>query len=148
LIAQFIARGTNNLNSVTKLKQLSDFIQAFVDNGFVIGVNPVSNQIPGGFILYQNYPNPFNPVTTIKFDTPPQPSPKERGQKVKLVIYDVIGKEVEVLLDEVLNPGSYSVEWDASAYSSGVYYYVLRVSDASNPLSIKYTETKKMVLIK
>jgi len=141
MIAQFIARGTSNLNSVTKLKQLDDFIQAFVDNGFVIGVNPISTQIPGGFKLYQNYPNPFNPVTTIKFDIPNTPlSSTGEGQGVRLTIYDVLGKEIDVLVNEKLNPGSYSVEWDASAYSSGVYYYVLSAG--------KYYETKKMVLIK
>jgi hypothetical protein len=141
MIAQFIARGTNHLNSVTKLKQLDDFIQAFVDNGFVIGVNPISTRIPDGFKLYQNYPNPFNPVTTIKFDIPTPLSPPEGGtQRVRLTIYDVLGKEIDVLVNEKLNTGSYSVNWDASNFASGVYYYVLSASE--------YYETKKMVLIK
>jgi hypothetical protein len=138
MIAQFIARGTNNLNSVTKLKQLDDFIQAFVDNGFVIGVNPVSNEVPNNYILYQNYPNPFNPSTKIKFEIPY--GVKSEKSKVKMVIYDVLGREVKVLHDEQLSPGTYEVDWDASNYPSGVYFYRFITDDISI--------TKKMVFLK
>ena len=138
MIAQFIARGTSNLNSVTKLKQLDDFIQAFVDNGFVIGINPVSNKVPSQYILYQNYPNPFNPVTKLKFEIPYEV--KSEKSKVKIVIYDVLGREVEVLLNEKLSPGTFEVEWDASNYPSGLYFCRL----ISDEISI----TKKMVFLK
>jgi hypothetical protein len=150
MIAQFIARGTSNLNSVTKLKQLDDFIQAFVDNGFVIGVNPISNEVPQDFILYQNYPNPFNPVTTIKFDISAPLYPPEGGKlrTASLIVYDVLGREAEVLLNEELKPGSYQVKWDASNYASGVYYYKLQAGDPSTSTGQSYSETKKMVLLK
>ena len=59
---------------------------------------------------------------------------------VKLTIYDVLGKETAVLVNEQLKPGTYEVEWDGSNYSSGVYYYKLVATD--------YTETRKMVLVK
>ncbi len=73
IIAQLIARGTSNLNSVTKLKQLSDVAQQLCNNGFVIVVNNISTTVPQSFSLFQNYPNPFNPVTKIKFSVPPSP---------------------------------------------------------------------------
>jgi hypothetical protein len=137
MIAQFIARGTNNLNSVTKLKQLDDYVQAFADGGFVIGVNQISNNTPSEFELYQNYPNPFNPVTTIRFDIP---SVKSGKAKIKIVVYDILGKQIAELINEELSPGSYKVDWDASNYPSGVYFYKLTAED--------YSFTRKMVLLK
>ncbi len=92
-----------------------------------------SNEIPSRFALYQNYPNPFNPGTTIEFDLPERSS-------VKLIVYDVLGGEVEKLVDEELDAGRYRVNFDASNLSSGVYFYVL---DAG-----KFKMTKKMVLVK
>ena len=99
----------------------------------------VNNQTaPDGFMLSQNYPNPFNPVTNIRFDIPP---PKgDRGRMVRVIIYDLLGREVATLVNEHLNPGTYEVSWDGSNYPSGVYYYKL-VTDS-------FTETRKMVLIK
>jgi hypothetical protein len=138
MIAQFIARGTSNLNSVTKLKQLDDFIQSFVDNGFVIGVNPVSTEIPNNFKLFQNYPNPFNPVTTIKFEIPA--GVKSEKSKVKITLFDVTGKQIAELFNENLTPGTYEVKWDGVNYPSGVYFYKLQAGE--------YFYTKKMVLIK
>ncbi len=150
MISELIARGTSNLNSVTKLKQLSDVAQNLCNNGFVIGVNNISTEVPNSFTLYQNYPNPFNPVTKIKFEIPPV------GQRhafdVRLVVYDILGREITVLVNERLKPGTYEADWDGSNYPSGVYFYKLSVTDASspqaNPLSIRYSETKKMVLMK
>jgi photosystem II stability/assembly factor-like uncharacterized protein len=133
VMSQLIARGSSNKNSVTLLKQLSDVAQKLCDSGFVIGVNQISTKVPGVFKLYQNYPNPFNPVTNIKYEVPLR-------SKVKLTIYDVNGREVAVLLDEVQNAGTYSADWDAGNFSSGVYFYVLKAGD--------YSESKKMVLIK
>jgi type IX secretion system substrate protein len=108
------------------------------DTGFVVGINNIYSEIPESFSLSQNYPNPFNPSTNIKFAVP-APSPLERVG-VRLVIYDVIGREVQTLVNEHLQPGTYEVEFDASNFSSGVYYYTL--------LSGNYFETKKMVLLR
>ncbi|MEO8512561.1 MAG: T9SS type A sorting domain-containing protein [Ignavibacteria bacterium] len=103
------------------------------DTGFVVGLNQISSEIPSEFSLSQNYPNPFNPTTHIGFRI------KEFGL-VKLTIYDALGKEVAILVNIELQPGSYEADWDASAYPSSVYYYKLE--------SGSFTETKKMVLIK
>lgn len=89
--------------------------------------------IPDKFSLRQNYPNPFNPVTKIKFDIP-------KHSNAKIIIYDLLGKLITTLVNEQLQPGSYSVDWDGSGFASGVYFYSL-VTD-------QYTETKRMVLLK
>ncbi len=101
--------------------------------GEPIGIKPISNNVPGKFALYQNYPNPFNPVTKIKFDIP-------KSSNAKLVIYDVLGREVTTLVNEQLKPGSYEVDWNAANYSSGIYLYKL--------ITAEFNEIRKMVLIK
>jgi hypothetical protein len=101
--------------------------------GTIVPVSNENNKIPKNFNLHQNYPNPFNPLTAISFDLPEE-------SDIKLKVYDITGKMVEELVDEVLKAGSYKVSWNASNYSSGVYFYVLS--------SDKYYESKKMVLVK
>jgi ligand-binding sensor domain-containing protein len=90
-------------------------------------------EVPTEYALYQNYPNPFNPSTTIEFDIP------ERTN-VKLIIYDILGREVETLIDKELEPGKYKINFTTTNLPSGVYFYTLRT-----PKSI---QTKKMLLIK
>ncbi len=80
-----------------------------------------TNEAPKEFALYQNYPNPFNPTTKIRYET------AEAGH-ISLKIYDVLGKEVAMLVNEQQQPGRYSVQLDASKLSSGVYYYRLQSS--------------------
>jgi ligand-binding sensor domain-containing protein len=94
-----------------------------------------NSQVPESFRLYQNYPNPFNPGTSIKIDIPAGVS-----GNVNLVVYNELGKEVSRLIDGEYKPGTYKVEWDASNYPSGVYFYKL--------IANGFTNTKKMVLIK
>jgi photosystem II stability/assembly factor-like uncharacterized protein len=98
-------------------------------------VKIIGSTIPKNFALYQNYPNPFNPITKIKFDIVAH----SVGQTF-LSVYDMLGREVATLVNEQLRPGTYEVEWNASQYTSGVYFYKLN--------SGNYTETKKLVLIK
>jgi len=106
-----------------------------------VGVKPISNEVPKQFALSQNYPNPFNPITKIKFAIPLSRGVSEgRGVFVTLKIYDILGREVATLVNEQLSLGTYEVEWDASNYPSGVYFYKLITSE--------HTETKRMVLIK
>jgi len=107
-----------------------------------IGIKPVSSEIPDKFFLSQNFPNPFNPVTKIKFALPPSPKGdlNAGGLEVRVIIYDILGNEVATLVNEQLNPGTYEVEWEASNFASGIYYYKL-ISDG-------FTDTKKMILIK
>ena len=104
----------------------------------VIGINPISNEVANQYSLSQNYPNPFNPTTKIRFSIPPLEG--DRGRMVRLIIYDILGREIAVIVNEQLSPGTYEVEWGASNYPSGVFMYKL-VSD-------DFTETKKMILIK
>ena len=107
-----------------------------------IGIKSVSTEIPVGFKLYQNYPNPFNPNTKIRFEVP-APNLTLSGAKgllVKLRVFDILGREIEVLVNEQLMSGTYETEWNASNYTSGVYFYILTAG--------KYTETKRMILLK
>ena len=85
------------------------------------------------FTLNQNYPNPFNPSTNINFTLP-------KTEFVTLKIYDILGKEITTLINEELNAGNHTKIWDAKNLSSGVYFYKLTAG--------KFTETKKMVLVR
>lgn len=108
-----------------------------VDAGLAADCIPTSiedlNNLPIAFSLNQNYPNPFNPTTVINFDLP------ESGQ-VRLVIYDLTGRSVQILADRTFAAGSHQVTFDASQLSSGVYLYRLE--------SPGYTATRKMMLVK
>ena len=97
------------------------------------GIENTGSSIPDKFELSQNYPNPFNPTTNINFSI-------SNAQFVTLKIYDMLGKEIATLVNEKLNAGSYKVNWNASAISSGVYYYRITAGN--------FVETKKMILLK
>jgi len=100
--------------------------------GMLVGVNN-ENEVPAVYQLNQNYPNPFNPKTTIKFGLP-------KSADVKLVVYDITGREVAVLVSEFRTAGNYSIDFDASSLASGVYFYKITAGS--------FTDVKKMVLIK
>jgi len=85
------------------------------------------------FYLHQNYPNPFNPTTTIKYLIP-------ELSFVALKVYDVLGNEIEILVNEEKLIGSYEVEFNAAVLPSGIYFYRLQAGS--------FVETKKMVLMK
>lgn len=104
----------------------------------ILGITPLGNEIPDRFNLYANYPNPFNPVTKIRFDIPA--NSKAQMSNVKLIIYDILGKESAVLVNGDLRAGRYEVTFDASTVSSGVYFYKLVTSG--------FVDTKKMLVIK
>jgi hypothetical protein len=93
--------------------------------------------------LEQNYPNPFNPSTNIRFSIPVGTRhPDQSGQVAPslLRVYDVLGREVTTLVNEQLQPGTYSVQFDATNLSSGVYYYRLSAGTLST--------TRKLILMK
>ncbi len=103
----------------------------------VIGIQPISSIVPKSYNLQQNYPNPFNPTTNIKFDV-------SSNGFAKLVIFDVLGREVAELVNENLKAGEYAVNFNASNLPSGVYLYRLTV----NGDKASFTSTKKLMLIK
>jgi hypothetical protein len=127
----------------TKVEHANYILRGAVLNGTLCGdtsltgIIPISNEIPENFKLYQNYPNAFNPITKIKFDLQ---NLQYAADNIQLVIYDVLGCEISILVNEKLKPGTYEVEWDATNIPSGVYYYTLSIGN--------FIESKKMVLIK
>jgi len=95
--------------------------------------------IPKTCILYQNYPNPFNPSTTIKYFL--------TGEcYVSLIIYNSVGQKVDELVNKVELGGFHEINWNAAKYSSGIYYYTLKVNGYENDML--YKETKKLQVIK
>ena len=98
-----------------------------------IGIKQISSEIPDNFILQQNYPNPFNPTTNIRYEI-------SENRFVKLTIYDILGKEIEKLINEKQAPGIYEVTFNASQYPSGVYFYRIEAED--------FTDVKKMIFLK
>ena len=93
---------------------------------------------PDKFELNQNYPNPFNPSTNITYVLAEE-------AKVSVLIYDILGRKVTELVNETQDPGFYKMNWNASNYSSGVYFCVLT---AKSSLKKKFISRKKMLLIK
>ena len=135
IVAQLISGGTSNLNSITHLRALSDYVQNIYNQNFqsVLEVQNISTEIPDGFSLSQNYPNPFNPSTKLEFGI-------SKLGFVSLMVYDMLGKEITTLVNEKLNPGTYKVEFDGSGLTSGVYFYKLETDN--------FADTKRMILIK
>jgi hypothetical protein len=135
--------GGNNFQNVCALQSLSDSALKYYYNDFrtctPIGIEPISTEIPQKFELYQNYPNPFNPLTKLRFNIPLSRGVSE-GWGVLLKIYDVLGKEIDVLVNQNLKPGKYEIEWNAENIPSGVYFYSL--------ITNEFTQTKKMVVLK
>ena len=99
----------------------------------VTGIDDDRPYVPEVYDLSQNYPNPFNPSTSIRFDLP-------KSSHAKLIVYDIMGKEVATLVNKKLSAGSYEVSWDGTVYTSGVYFYKL--------ISDEYVDVKKMLLVK
>jgi len=107
-----------------------------------------NENIPSSYSLLQNYPNPFNPVTTIKYRIPERVNSKKSdvipsgvdGWKTILKIYDILGREVTTLVNEKQKPGNYVVSWNASNFSSGIYFYKITSGD--------FVSTRKMILLK
>lgn len=105
----------------------------FVYSVGVIGIEPVSTEIPSAFTLYDNYPNPFNPSTKIRFDIAKQ-------TRANLFVYDILGRLVNTIVNEDLKAGKYEVSFDGASLSSGIYFYRLETD--------QFTETKKMLMVK
>lgn len=151
-----ILKSTNNgslfgfQNSTTTQNLNSIFFYLNDNTGYACGNNGVilkttngggsivtsvtnNGNAPKDYELSQNYPNPFNPITMIKFTIP-------ADNFTEISIFDISGKETEVLMGRELNKGSYEISFDGSNYASGVYFYKLRAGS--------FTETKRMILLK
>ena|ERR1051326_8706915 len=108
--------------------------------GTPLEVDEASSSNPTEYRLSQNYPDPFNPATTIRFSLP-------RASRVKLSVYDLLGREVHKLLNQEIGAGDTEIEWDASGFASGAYYYRITATDLSGSKKT-FTQTRKMSLTK
>ena len=124
------SHGIHNAKLVQKL--LRDAIALYTPSG-TTDIQLETGKLPTSYVLSQNYPNPFNPSTQIKFSIP-------EASQVKLTIYDAIGKEVAVLVNDYLSSGTYRYSWNAANLASGIYFYRI---EAKN-----FNMVKKMVLLK
>jgi hypothetical protein len=97
------------------------------------GIQKTGNQITSSFHVYDAYPNPFNPAVKIKFDIAIK-------NYVKADIYNINGKLIQNIFNNELTPAQYEIEWNASAYSSGIYFCKI--------ISGSFTDIKKLVLVK
>lgn len=118
--------GTTEIMTNVALNQEIDFYG-------VVPVQQISSEVPSKYSLEQNYPNPFNPSTNIKYSVTKQGF-------VKMTVFDISGKEIDVLVNGVQQPGIYSVSYNASKLPSGVYFYKMETDG--------FTETRKMILVK
>ncbi|MEO7357977.1 MAG: T9SS type A sorting domain-containing protein [Ignavibacteria bacterium] len=105
----------------------------FVPPDEPVGIQLIGSIVPEKYVLYQNFPNPFNPTTSIKFEI-------KNSSFIELKIFDALGREVENFINKRLKPGTYSLTFDGSKYTSGVYFYRLTTVD--------FIEAKKMLLVK
>ena len=125
--------GTNRIKFLGKSQFGNNLYLDSICAQDVIGITNNNQGVPTEYSLSQNYPNPFNPTTNIKYQI-------TKNNNVKLTVFDILGKEVEVLVNEKQTPGAYSINWNADKYSSGVYFYKIE--------SGSFTSVKKMILLK
>ena len=104
------------------------------DTTFYTGIQQTPNAVPEGFVLKQNYPNPFNPRTVIPYTL-------SAPAHVKIIAYDITGREIQRMVDSYQQAGAYEVDFMGKFTASGVYFYRMTVDD-------KVIDTKKMMLIK
>ncbi len=116
-----------------KLHQGSRWYIDYLSFGPLSDIDDEQTGAPKAFYLYQNFPNPFNPSTKIRYSVP-------YSSKVVIKVFDVLGKEIETLVNEVKPAGTYELTWYAEELPSGVYFYRLKAGE--------FIETKKMILLK
>ena len=124
---------------------ISGFLADSLTGGTIVGVAS-EEELPASYSLAQNYPNPFNPSTTVRFEIPD-------AARVTLKVYNVLGQEVMTVLDEEKAAGSYDVRIDASALSSGAYFYRLQAEPPAtgNGHSVRpgnFVQTRKFLLLR
>ncbi len=99
----------------------------------LVGSGHINGTIPKTFSLKQNYPNPFNPETIISFDLPEK-------SHIRISVYDILGKQLELLIDNYYEAGTYSINFNSEKYPSGVYFYKMQTD--------KFSDSKKMIIAK
>ncbi|MHB9011444.1 MAG: T9SS type A sorting domain-containing protein [Ignavibacteriaceae bacterium] len=124
--------------AVIDYRGLKDTVYFKVNGNNIMGIlgngnNSGSSNVPTNYALFQNYPNPFNPTTVIKYSVP-------QLSKVTLKVYDILGREIKILVDEEKSAGNYQVQFNATKLSSGVYFYRMQAGG--------FVVTKKLVLLK
>jgi hypothetical protein len=132
-IAEDITADTTVFLSIAISSQGHHFWTDSIQLDIVTSIDGTLESLPKSIVLDQNYPNPFNPKTIINYKLP-------ITNNVNLTIHNIIGQRVATLVSEKQKAGYHQVEWDASGYASGVYYYVLVAGD--------YQQVRKMVLLK
>lgn len=141
LVYAFLVNDSLSTNICTRTKKLSEAEEDLEELGkpLVVGVAEglETNKNPQSPYLQQNYPNPFNPATKILYFVP-------KSNYVKLTVYDILGNEIQTLVNEIQTAGTYSVTFDASKLSSGVYFYKLQIG----ALGQSFVEVKKMLLMR
>jgi len=138
-------QGFTNIPTVYSLLIANNYIFAGTDGysvwrrelAEIIGIQNISTEIPSAYSLEQNYPNPFNSMTNVKFQLK---SGMLNGGNAKIIVFDILGKEIKELVNEELSPGTYQVNFDGSNLTSGIYFYRMTAGD--------FIETRKMILIK
>ena len=101
-------------------------------------VREIGLDIPKDFALNQNYPNPFNPSTTIRFALP-------TNAQVEMTLYNLIGQEMENILNAELSAGIHEIVFNATRFSSGIYFYRIKAQGANGN---NFISTKRMILMK
>jgi len=132
-VGAYTSPDSSGRDSLVNWKLSGPTIEQAIWSDVPIGVHNTSVEVPVEYNLLQNYPNPFNPTTNIRFDLP-------KSSFVSLRIYDMLGKEVAIVLEKNLQAASYMVDFNASELPSGIYFYKLQAGD--------FTSIKKMTLIK
>jgi hypothetical protein len=111
---------------------------AVVNITLTVPVDEERNELPTSYELFQNFPNPFNPTTTINYTIPKTES--SNYLNVQLIVYDVLGREVRKLVNEVQKSGEYRYRFNGANLTSGIYFYRITAGD--------YSHTRKMILLK
>ncbi|MCB9260582.1 MAG: CotH kinase family protein [Ignavibacteriales bacterium] len=143
-------------NSLLKIKEFNNLRPQYMLQHLDNLTNIENSTVFNNFELYQNYPNPFNPVTTIKYSVPAKSvmlnsfqhlnnseipkQVRDDNLNVSLKIYDILGREIRTLVNKQHKPGNYQVEWNASNFPSGIYFYKLTAGN--------FIDIKKMILLK
>ena len=105
-----------------------------------VGIRNISSEMPDKYELFQNYPNPFNSMTNVKWQM-------LNAGNAKIIVFDILGKEVATLVNEELNPGIYEVRFDATDLPGGIYFYRLKIENPQGRTE-NFIDTKKLILLK